>query len=560
MAGGALEVDAKGNPVGDSHGAEEISASLQADNTGTAEGSQPPSSLTEVLDRMAGWIDKHSVHLSEHESRTLALWAVHTWAVMGFYVTPRLIVSSATKGSGKTRQLELLENLVRSPQPTTDITPAALFRSIDRGVELGVPPTVLFDEIDATFNEFGGGKQEELRGIANSGYKQGGQVQRCVGNDNELKSFKTFAPVAFAGIAGNMPDTITSRAITIEMRKRKPGEQVAPFKGKRARRETAPLRAWLDTWTHDSNGGVDEGLITYLEEVEVPLPAGVEDRDAEIWEPLVAIADLACVRWGEWARDACVYFLARPSMEEKPRNVRLLEDIREVMGERESMPTSDLCLALNNLEGAEWRLSRAGGVEPWDLARMLKPFGVAPVKLRVEDGRTPRGYATYPTAQRGEEQAGLLDAWERHLTPSPDTRNSRNTRNSAGQSVADRAEGGTDAEQVGTSDMFRGSGPTVEGGTVSEPLTSDVPPVPGVPAPGRKGSKRSATVAPLHRSDESEQVRQMVLDAWKVGDAISIPTLSEQSHVDPSLTLIIAKGLVEEGAATNTGPLFKRVK
>ena len=52
----------------------------------------------------------------------------------------------------------------------------------------------------------------------------------------------------------------------------------------------------------------------------------------------------------------------------------------------------------------------------------------------------------------------------------------------------------------------------------------------------------------------------MVLDAWKVGDAISIPTLSEQSHVDPSLTLIIAKGLVEEGAATKTGPLFKRVK
>ena len=52
----------------------------------------------------------------------------------------------------------------------------------------------------------------------------------------------------------------------------------------------------------------------------------------------------------------------------------------------------------------------------------------------------------------------------------------------------------------------------------------------------------------------------MVLDAWKVGDAISIPALSEQSHVDPSLTLIIAKGLVEEGAATKTGPLFKRVK
>ena len=64
------------------------------------------------------------------------------------------------------------------------------------------------------------------------------------------------------------------------MRKRKPGERVEPFR----RRDHTPgghaLRARLATWAAGND----------LADARPEMPAGVEDRDADIWEPLLAIA------------------------------------------------------------------------------------------------------------------------------------------------------------------------------------------------------------------------------------------------------------------------------
>ncbi len=492
--------------------------------TGQTAGTAKRMTLTAVLDRMTAWIDRYSVHLSEHEARVMALWAAHTWVVMGFYTTPRLIFSSATKGSGKTRQLELLENLTCAPKLTADTTPAVLFRTIEKGHEQGRPPTILFDEADATFNEFGGGKQDQLRGLANSGYKQGGTAERCVGNDNEVKTFHTFAPVAFAGIAGNMPDTIVSRAITLEMRKRKRGEPVAPYNTRRARRETEDIRAWLELWSGDA------AVTEYLEEVETQLPPGVEDRAGEVWEPLITIADLAEEPWGQWAREACVYFLGRPSLEEKPRPIRLLEDIRTVMEGRESIPTVDLCTLLNGLESAEWG-SLPGGIQPYEVARMLRPFGVAPVGIRLGSGKTPRGYTVHPTMQRGKEQVGLQDAWDRHLPPVDvaDTRNSRNSRNSAGQRVAG-------AEVVALAGVQHRN----EGATSHGPLTSAVAPV-----------------APVAPSSDKEALE--TLNAMIPGDATPVTVIAEQRGEAPEVILQHLHALEQDGKVTTpNGKLYTR--
>ncbi len=50
--------------------------------------------------------------------------------------------------------------------------------------------------------------------------------------------FATFAMAALAGIGDCLPDTVTDRAITIRMRRRAPGEQVAQY---RHRRDALPL-------------------------------------------------------------------------------------------------------------------------------------------------------------------------------------------------------------------------------------------------------------------------------------------------------------------------------
>ena len=50
-----------------------------------------------------------------------------------------------------------------------------------------------------------------------------------------VERIPTFAMAALAGI-GAMPDTIEDRAVVIRMRRRAPGESVAPFRHRRDRR------------------------------------------------------------------------------------------------------------------------------------------------------------------------------------------------------------------------------------------------------------------------------------------------------------------------------------
>ena len=107
---------------------------------------------------------------------------------------------------------------------TISASPAALFRLVAAG-----PVTILFDEVDAIFNQ-NGGSNEDLRALLNAGYKRGATVARCVGDAKAMKvqRFPVFAPAALAGIAGNMPDTITTRAVTVHMRRRRSGPDTSP--------------------------------------------------------------------------------------------------------------------------------------------------------------------------------------------------------------------------------------------------------------------------------------------------------------------------------------------
>src|SRR4029453_9879782 len=82
-----------------------------------------------------------------------------------------------------------------------------------------------------------GGKQaesnEELRGLLNAGHQRNRPTIRWDNARNRLEKISTFAMAALAGI-GQMPDTIEDRAVVIRMRRRAPGETVAPYRHRRA--------------------------------------------------------------------------------------------------------------------------------------------------------------------------------------------------------------------------------------------------------------------------------------------------------------------------------------
>ncbi|MEU9687140.1 DUF3631 domain-containing protein [Amycolatopsis japonica] len=364
----------------------------------------PPPTGAQILDKVTAFVKRFNVFPSEHCAPMLALWYAHTHAAEHFYVTPRLILDSAEPGSGKTRVMEVAQFLVRSAEMTLSATTAALFRLVSDG-----PITILFDEVDAIFNPQKGGNTEDLRAMLNAGYKRSATIPRCVGDARAMKveRFKVYAPVVLAGIAGHMPDTITTRAITVHMRRRAPTETVEPFKERVVEKQAAPLRDRLATWIG--------GIANQLGNAEPTMPDGVTDRAAEIWEPLLAIADAAGEHWPETARAACTHFVASNSNRKGSLGIQLLADMRRIFTERNTdrLPSTFIVAALLDMEESDWTDVQGKGkpIEPRRMAKELAKYGVKPAPFKY-DGDTVKGYQT-----TGE--TGLTDAWSRYLPADP---------------------------------------------------------------------------------------------------------------------------------------------
>jgi excisionase family DNA binding protein len=356
---------------------------------------------------VTAFVARFSVFPTEHCAPTLALWYTHTHthASEQFYVTPRLILDSAEPGSGKTRVLEVAQYLVRAPEMTISATPAALFRLVSMG-----PITILFDEVDAIFNPKNGGNHDDLRGLLNAGYKQSATIARCVGDTKTMKveRFPVYAPAALAGIAGHMPTTITTRAITIHMRRRRHDEPVEPFWERQVAQEARPLREQLTTWITT--------VATRLGDTHPTMPEGVTDRPAEIWEPLLAIADTAGNHWPTTTRNACRHFVLDTEPHNTSPGIRLLADLRDIYTRAgtDRMRTTDILPALHNLDESDWADHDGKPLDARRLARLLDRFGVKPGPVRV-NGEHTKGYQT-----AGEH--GLADAWSRYLPQPPPTR------------------------------------------------------------------------------------------------------------------------------------------
>jgi hypothetical protein len=225
----------------------------------------------------------------------------------------------------------------------------------------------------------------------------------------KVQRFPVFAPAALAGIAGHMPATITTRAVTIHMRRRRSDQYVEAFRQRTAEREARPIREGLAAWVASVADRV-EGAVPEL-------PEGVTDRAAEIWEPLVAIADEAGGHWPAAARAACAHFVLNAS-EPATDGVRLLADLRTVFQHHNTdrIPTKALLADLVAMEESPWGDFEGKQLDGRRMARELARYNVGPVAFKDATNTTTKGYVTYGT----KGQVGLADAWDRYL-PATDT-------------------------------------------------------------------------------------------------------------------------------------------
>ena len=166
------------------------------------------------------------VVLSDHAAVAMALWAVHARPRPRRREDfPRLALSSPDKRCGKTTALLVMQKLVPKPLSASNITSAVLLRVVE-----SERPTLLIDEADTFLKG-----NEELRGILNSGHNRDlASVWRTVGEDHEPRRFDTWAPVAVAMI-GRLPDTLADRSIEIDMRRKRPTDEVKKFRADKIR-------------------------------------------------------------------------------------------------------------------------------------------------------------------------------------------------------------------------------------------------------------------------------------------------------------------------------------
>jgi hypothetical protein len=345
-----------------------------------------------VLDAIRDVLTRYVVFPSVEATHAAVLFVAATHAQSCWEFATRMVIKSPIKRCGKSRLQEVAAELVHKPLRTANVSTAALVRSISEKD----PPTIILDEADAIFAKRRGERSEgaeDLRGILNAGHSRGVPYVRWNMNLNAVENCPTFAMAIVGGI-GDMPDTIEDRAVVVPMRRRLPDETVTPYRQKH-RGELHAIRTRIAAWVHRNRQA--------LADTEPELP--VEDRAADVWEPLVAIADAAGGDWPDRARAACIAMTGDVAPDTTAGEV-LLRDFQTIFEDDDRIFTSVALERLKALEESPWaEWNKGRGLNAYGLGPMLRPYGIRSKNVRTADGQN-----------KGYERADFVEPWMRYLS------------------------------------------------------------------------------------------------------------------------------------------------
>jgi hypothetical protein len=354
-----------------------------------------PVSGEAVLNNLTTLLSTFVVFADAAYADALALWIVHTYLMDVWWISPLAVVNSPTMRCGKTTLLQLVAHLASRALPASNISPAALFRAIER-----YRPTLILDEAETFLKN-----NEELRGLVNVGHtRKTAVVIRTVGEQYEAVAFSTWC-AKFLALIGRLPATLMDRAIVIPMRRRVAGERVERLRLDQLGAQCLSIRRQIVRWAADHG----EALRT----ADPAVSATLDDRAADNWRPLFAIADAAGQPWAQRARAAADRLHGVGQRDEPSLSIQLLADIRDILedGGAVAIASAELVRKLVALEDRPWPTCSRGErpLTQNGLARLLKPFGIVPAgTMRVGD-RTMKGYRT----------SAFEDVFNRYLPCSP---------------------------------------------------------------------------------------------------------------------------------------------
>lgn len=334
-----------------------------------------------------------------------ALWSGHAHAINAFTHSPRLNLTSAEPGCGKSTALDFLTPLCPRVLHTNNLKPPVLYRVMHHG-----RLTVFLDETDAYLQLY-----PELRGLLNAGNKPTSCVHRCEGNT--VRVFRIYAATAIAGI-GRLTPTLHHRSIVINCQEAPEGVLKARFNSEKAETETI-LGRKIARWAKDN--------FDRIAACDPVLPPKVHNRLADNWRPLFAVAQVIGGHWPNRITEAFhqihsssspipSFHHSNPSPITPPLHhsiTPLLADLRLIFTQSgaQRLFSSALVDSLGALPDRPWSAVTLDNksikriTERW-LSRQLRPVGVRPRTLRI-NGRKAKGY----------ELADFLEAFAKHLAP-----------------------------------------------------------------------------------------------------------------------------------------------
>jgi hypothetical protein len=197
---------------------------------------------------------------------------------------------------------------------------------------------------------------------------------------------------------GWLPDTIMTRSIVIRMRRRRACDRVEPYRIRVQSLEAESLRDEIARWADITR----PLLRNYWPE----MPPQIQDRDADIWEPLMAIGESGGSGWSGKLRYAGAVLVGASKEMTPSMGVRLLQDLRTIFDKEDRLPTTVILHRLNSLEESPWADLRGKPLNAESLSRRLKQYDISSVRLE-----------SHPSTVRGYLLKDLLPVFDTYLSP-----------------------------------------------------------------------------------------------------------------------------------------------
>ncbi len=305
----------------------------------------------------------------------LSVYVLYTHVYDSFDFAPRVAFWSPAPGMGKSTALRVLQPMVRKGLRYSVATAASVFRRMDVD-----HPTLMLDELDKVMKR---GMDPTLNGILNEGHLRGGAIPRVNPENGKVEEFDPFGPVLFGYKDVSLPPDLEERTLRINMQKPPRVGLFEKFKSKRHTGALIKIGARAHTWAKNNT----ESLIDW----EPKIPTGIDNRFADNWLPLLAVAEAAGGDWPKYIARAASWIEAHRSGSDN--ELHILTDPLAVFDRKGAdwLLSKTLVKEMNKNEEWPWGEQNGGeGLNVYSLARKLKKFDIKP---KVEKGRRKqRGY------------------------------------------------------------------------------------------------------------------------------------------------------------------------